>query len=531
MNRREFLTLIGTGAVSFSFGNFCKAQTSKKKPNILLIMADDMGFSDIGCYGSEIATPNLDNLANKGLRFNQFYNSARCCPTRASILTGLYQHQAGIGGMVHWRGSEKGPYQGYLNDKCITIAEALKPAGYKTYMSGKWHVGEFAEVWPKKRGFDKYYGLIGGAMNYFDITKGRTKDLSRIFVEDDTRITPVEKDFYATDTFTDKAINMLNEHNSDNPFFLYLAYNAPHWPLHAWEKDIAKYQGRYMAGWDKLRKARYEKQLKLGIIDSTWKLSEPDTKVAKWDDLSEAKKKEMDRKMAVYAAQIDSMDQNIGRVIKTLKAKGQFENTLIIFLSDNGSCHEGGTLGVNYRRDLIGKIGTANSYQSYGRSWANVSNTPLRLYKHWAHQGSISTPLIAHWPGKIADKGHIRTQVGHIIDIMPTILDAAGAEYPKEYKNQKLTPLQGMSLIPTFKNNTNKDRLLYWEHEYNCAIRQGNWKLVLNAESNNSWELYNIKNDHSETNNLINKEPKIAKKLKEKWFKWANQSGIRFKIK
>ncbi|MCK4886551.1 MAG: arylsulfatase [Planctomycetes bacterium] len=531
MNRREFLTFIGAGAISFSFGNFCKGKTTPKKPNILLIMADDMGFSDVGCYGGEISTPNLDSLAKDGLRFNQFYNCARCCPTRASILTGLYPHQAGIGQMDHWRGSEKGPYQGYLNNKCMTIAEVLKPAGYKCYMSGKWHVGEFPEAWPEKRGFDKFYGLASGTMNYFDIKKARTKDIDRVFVENDRRITPPSKDFYSTDAFTDKAINMLNDHNSDEPFFLYLPYTAPHWPLHAWERDIAKYQGRYMSGWDKLRKKRYEKQLKLGIIDSTWKLSASDSGVAKWDELDEAKKKEMDRKMAVYAAQIDNMDQNIGRILQTLKKNGKFENTLILFLSDNGACHESGPFGVNFRRDLKGKIGTADSYHSYGQSWANASNTPLRLYKHWAHEGGFSTPLIAHWPEKISDRGQIRNQVGHIIDIMPTIIEAASAEYPQSYKNKKLTPLQGVSLIPAFENDTNKDRLLYWEHEHNNAIRQGDWKLVLDSENTNSWELYNIKQDRCETNNLITQKPKIAKQLKEKWFKWAKQCGVRLKIK
>lgn len=342
-----------------------------RRPNIILIMADDMGFSDLGCYGSEISTPNLDGLAARGVRFTQFYNTARCCPTRAALLTGLYNHQAGIGHMVNDRGFPA--YQGYLNDRCVTIAEALRPAGYRTMMSGKWHVGEDRPHWPIDRGFERCFSLISGATNYFRLEKGRQMAL------DDQPYTPPAEGFYITDAIADHAVKYIGEYGRrPEPFFLYLAFTAPHWPLHALPEEIARYRGRYMKGWDALRKERHARQIQMGIVDKRWPLTPRDPAAPAWEDVSD---KEMrDLKMAVYAAQIDRMDQGVGRVLAKLREVGAEENTLVMFLADNGGCAEEvdrGKPGV--------PPGGADSFMSYGLPWANASNTPFRLYKHWVH--------------------------------------------------------------------------------------------------------------------------------------------------
>ncbi|MCF7669639.1 MAG: arylsulfatase [Verrucomicrobia bacterium] len=499
---------------------------SPPRPNIVIIMADDMGFSDVGCFGGEIRTPNIDSLASNGLRFTQFYNAARCCPTRASLLTGLYPHEAGMGHMVRGGKTDKpNPYQGYLNRECATIAEVLQTSGYRTYMSGKWHVGEFRPVWPVDRGFDAYYGLISGAMNYFDIRKAKRKGLHRHFAIDDKEITPHGDDFYTTDAFTDHAIRMLEENaDKQSPFFLYLAYNAPHWPLHAWEDDIARYEGDYMNGWAQLRKERYAEQLEMGIINPKWKLSPQDPAAADWNSLDEEKRREMDRKMAVYAAQIDRMDWNIGRLIQRLKQMDCLDNTVIFFLSDNGACHESGALGRNFRKDLTGPIGTVNSYHSYGRSWSNASNTPFRLHKHWTHEGGISTPLIIHWPAGIRGKGVIRSQVGHIIDLAPTCYDLAGTIYPNKIKGHDIKPLRGISLVPFFNSKTTRPRTLFWEHSWNRAMRNGDWKLVVNGK-HGDWELYNLADDRTELNNLADTMPEKVDALEKLGREWAASCG------
>ena len=359
----------------------------RTQPDIVLVLVDDMGYSDIGCYGGEIETPNLDRLARNGLRFTQFYNAARCCPTRAALLTGLYPHQAGVGKMVSQKPSKRpSPTQGYLNQRCVTIAEVLKPAGYRCYMSGKWHVGEFRPAWPIDRGFDRYYGLISGGMNYFDITKPKRKGLKRVFARDDQRLTPGGEGFYSTDAFTNEALASVDGHvkaHGSRPFFLYLAFNAPHWPLHAPTELIRKYQGRYLDGWETLRRERYARMIEAGLIRPEWKLSPPDGR--NWDELSDEQKRELDLRMAIYAAMVDRMDWNIGRVIDRLRELKRLDNTLFLFLSDNGACHEGGLLGGDFRPDLKGPTGTADSYRTYGQSWSNAGNTPFRKHKHWTH--------------------------------------------------------------------------------------------------------------------------------------------------
>jgi len=498
-----------------------------KQPNIVLILVDDMGYSDLGCYGGEIQTPNLDKLASTGLRFSQFYNAARCCPTRASLLTGVYPHQAGVGKMIGHDGP--GPYQGYLGDNCVTIAEALKAGGYSTYMAGKWHVGEERPHWPVDRGFDRHFGLISGGMNYFDITKGKNPDAKRHFAKDGEEYRPPADGFYATDAFTDFAVECIDQHDHAKPFFLYLAYTAPHWPLHALPEDIARYRGRYMAGWSPLRKQRYAKLVEMGLIDDQWPLSDQDPDAEDWDGLDEATKKTMDHKMAIYAAQVDRMDQGVGRVIDALKRHGAADDTLVMFLSDNGACHEGGTLGGNYRPDMTGELGTVDSYHTYGLSWSNASNTPFRKHKSWVHEGGIATPMIVNFPGRIAEPGRITHQVGHISDVMTTCCDVAGVAYPTTHKGHDIIPEEGLSLRPIFEGKTREEHdLLYWEHFGNRAVRSGRWKLVedKSRKGEDNWELYDMAADRTELNDLSQAMAERVRELKAKYAAWAERVKV-----
>jgi len=543
MDRRRFLKALGAGAAAAAAGcaggslsrgepgapeKITKASAMGKRPNIVLIMVDDMGYSDLGCYGSEINTPNLDRLAEGGVRFSQFYNGARCCPTRASLLTGVYAHQAGVGGMVGGKGP--GPYQGYLNDSCVTIAEVLKSGGYATYMSGKWHVGEKRPHWPVDRGFDRHYGLISGAMNYFDISKAKSPKARRRFAKDGEAHVPPSEGFYATDAFTDFAVECIDDHEDpEQPFFLYLAYNAPHWPLHALPEDIARYRGKYMDGWPALRKKRYARLLELGLIDDSWALSDQDADAADWDSLDEEKKRVMDHKMAIYAAQVDRMDQGVGKVMEALERNGCDENTLVMFLSDNGACAESGALGRNFRKDFTGEMGTVDSYHSYGLSWSNASNTPFRKHKQWVHEGGIATPFIVRWPGRVPDEGKIAHQVGHIIDVMATCCDAAGVDYPETHAGRAVTPKEGLSLLPVFEGKERTPHeLLYWEH-FGCrAVRSGKWKLVEDGKkrSGRGWELYDMKTDRTELKNLAAEMPEKFEELKGKYEAWAERVGV-----
>ena len=529
MNRREFIKLVAAGAAAGTaamampgcMSAFQPLAGKSKRPNIVLIMADDMGYSDIGCYGGEVNTPNLDRLAAGGMRFTQFYNAARCCPTRASLLTGLYPHQAGVGHMVGNKGYPA--YQGYLNERCVTIAEALKLAGYRTLMSGKWHVGEERPHWPVDRGFDKYYGIISGGANYFDISKTKAPGVKRTMAIGGRPFVPKPGKFYMTDAFSNNAVKFVDSYGrGKEPFFLYLAYTAPHWPLHAWPADIAKYKGKYLEGWDRLRKERYERMIEMGLISRKWKMSPRDT--ATWPWMEEKDKELLDLKMAVYAAQIERMDYGIGKVVDKIKEIGAEENTLIMFLSDNGGCAEGGPIGFDNRKNGL-PPGGVDSYMSYGLSWANASNTPFRRYKHWVHEGGIATPLIAYWPAVIKDGGSLTHQVGHIIDIMATCLDVAGIEYPESYKGRELIQIEGKSLLPMFKGKKRQGHeALYWEHEGNRAVRQGKWKLV--AAHGKPWELYGLEADRTELNNLASKHLQKVQELKAMYESWAKRRGV-----
>lgn len=507
-----------------------------KKPNIVLILADDMGYSDLGSYGGEINTPNIDQLAYDGMRFTNFYNSGRCCPTRASLLTGVYAHQAGVGNMVYGE-NLGGGYQGYLNRSTVTLAEVLKTAGYKTMMSGKWHIGHKTEdQWPTSRGFDRFYGINIHVDSYWKVLKNCDVYLDgKLHIpatEDPVNDLHPEKDWYTTDVFTDYGIHFLNEEivnsNSEKqPFFLYMAYNAPHFPLEAPDEDISKYRGTYMNGWDSLRQNKFKKMKEMGIVSQETELSPYNN--AKWDTLSTKAKENLDFRRSIYAAQIDRLDQNVGRLVDHLKDIREYENTIILFLSDNGCSAERGIYGMNWEKYNVENYSEWKEKSgwsvSQGQAWANVSNTPFRLYKRYSHEGGTATPLIVHWPNNISP-GQIKSNTGHIIDIMATVMELGQADYPEQYNGNKITSLEGKSLIPLFKGEEREDHeYIYWEHIGNRAVRKGNWKLV--AESQKPWELYNLENDPSELENLIDQKPELVKELKDAYFKWADKVDVR----
>jgi arylsulfatase len=509
---------------------FLGGSAANQRPNLVLILADDMGYSDIGCYGSEISTPNLDKLASDGVRFTQFYNASRCCPTRASLLTGLYQHQAGVGDMVADLGYPS--YQGYLNNNCMTLAEVLKMNGYNTYMSGKWHVGNVPESLPRQRGFDRYFGLIDGAGSYFKRIAYRTnhKQVMR-WMLDDEDFNPKDDNFYMTDAIADYAIDFLkNGQKGEKPFFLYLAFTAPHWPLHAFPEDIEKYRGKYLAGWDELRKSRFQKMKQLGIINPECRLSPRDANVPEWDSLSPGEKDMWDLRMAVYAAMIDRLDRNIGRVLDRIDQMGELRNTLVIFLSDNGGCHEKTKNQGNFLH-FPGITGQPDSFDAYEIPWANASNSPFRMHKHWVHEGGISTPFIASFPGKIKSGALNSVTTGHITDIMPTLLDFAGGRYPGTFREHQLLPLEGISLRAAFEGDKlRRDQPIFWEHEGNRAMRKGDWKLVSQYDNKAKkfmpWELYNLKTDRSELDDLSRKKHGIREKMILEYERWAARVGV-----
>ncbi len=489
-------------------------QTSAERPNILIILADDLGYSDIGAYGGEIHTPALDTLAENGVRFRQFYNAGRCCPTRASLLTGRYPHGVGMGAMVSSVDSEltQGPYQGYLSESAVTLAEMLHDAGYHTYMSGKWHVGERPQHWPRMRGFERYFGLISGASSYYEIIKNQPR--KRQMVLDDDLWSPPDSGFYMTDAFTDYAIEFLRSHASEKPFFLYLAYTAPHWPLHALPEDIVRYAHAYEGGWDSLRQGRYVRMQELGVIDETYALSSRPSRLTAWQDMID--RKDWAQRMSVYAAMVDRMDQGIGRVIHQLQSMRELDNTLVLFLSDNGGCAE--SVDGRSLHDPSTRAGEQGSYLAYEEAWANASNTPFRLYKQWVHEGGIATPLIAHWPAHIKETGRIIDEPGHVIDLMATIAEITQGDLPHS---------DGKSLLPLLDAPEYNwpDRTLYWEHIGNRAIRQGDWKLVWDREYA-EWQLYNLARDATELYDLSEEVPEVASRLQRRWEIWADSIGV-----
>jgi len=481
---------------------FCWAEPDRSRPNIVLIMVDDMGYSDIGCYGGEVQTPNLDQLAKDGLRFTQFYNTAKCHTTRAELLTGNYAYSIGDNNMEHG----------------ATFGEVLRTIGYRTLIAGKWH----QKPLPTTRGFDRYFGLADGCSNFFNPglkarpgegppgRKGKTR-VRRWAIEDKVIMgyTSPDKKFYHTDAFTTYAIDRLDEYkDEDKPFVLYLPYTAPHYPLHAWPEDIAKYRGKYKVGWDAIRKQRFARMNKMGIIGANHKLTPRASKA--WEDLTEKQKDEEDLKMAVYAAMIDRVDQNLGRLFAKLKELGKWNNTLIMFLTDNGACPEQPNTTPNI------PPGPVESYRTVSVGWANASNTPYKKFKSTDYEGGIRTPFIAHWPGVI--KPGMTGQVGHIIDVSATFRDITGAKYPKEILGNKTKPPVGKSLLPIFKGEVREPhKEIYWHFSRANAVRQGDLKVV---RAGKSWELYDLKADPSEMNNLAKKMPEKTAELAKMWEAW-----------
>jgi arylsulfatase len=486
------------------------------KPNIIVILVDDMGFSDIGCYGSEISTPNLDSLAAGGLRFTQFYNTGRCCPTRAALMTGLYSHQTGVGHMTEDNGVPG--YQGRLNDRCATFAEELKPAGYFTAMCGKWHVGQQAGVTPWGRGFSRSLNAAAGGFYQPGSPKAQLFLNGEKLASGDAR---VPKNWYSTDLWTTFGLKFIDEAKAANkPFFLYLAHNAPHFPLQAPAEDIAKFRGKYKAGWDQIRSQRHAKQIELGIVDKAWPAAPRPAAIKAWAGLSDEEKDKFDHLMAVYAAVVSHMDRSIGDLVAGLKQRGVFDSTLILFMSDNGGNAESGPQGRS-----VGDPSAASSDWFCGESWAFLQNTPFRRYKHFNHEGGIATPLIAHWPAGIAAKNELRPQPAHLIDIMATCVDVAGATPLKELNGKPLIPLEGRSLVPAFANQPIERDALFWEHEGNAAVRVGDLKLV-RLGRNGAWELYDLKADRTEQHDLAPSQSDKVKELAAKWDAWAKRANV-----
>jgi len=532
-----------------------QVKQAKKRPNIIVIMADDMGFSDLGCYGGEINTPNVNYLAQNGIRYRQFYNTSRCCPTRASLLTGLYNQQAGIGKMTD--AEDEPGYLGHITDNAVTLAEVLKSAGYHTAMSGKWHVSntngqpnaqdqlawlnhhkdypEFSPIsqYPTSRGFEKFFGTIWGVVDFYDPFS---------LVSGTTPINTVPKNYYHTDAINDTAVAYIKGYaKSLKPFFLYVAENAPHWPLMAKPEDIAKYKDIYKGGWQAIREARYKKMVKLGLIDpAKTKLSDWWKGDLQWENNPD---KEWDAMaMAVHAAMIDRMDQGIGRIIKTLKETGQLDNTLIVFLSDNGASAENcaaygpGFDRPNETRDGRKIVyatkkealpGPETTYSSIGPRWANVANTPYEYWKAESYEGGIHTPMIAFWPKGInANKGGFDDHVGHVMDFMSTFVELAGAQYPKTYKGHNIPPTTGISLVPSFKGKqTRGHEDLFNEHFGARYARSGNWKLV-SLSNDTTWHLYDLSQDKTETTDMKSKHPEKVHQLDSLWHNWANTHQV-----
>ncbi len=508
-------------------GMSCKKEVEKttekpQRPNILLIMADDLGYADIGCYGGEISTPNIDRLAAEGLRLTQCYNNGICAPSRASLLTGQYPHQTGIG-FFNMDLKEPG-YEGYLNRESLTFGEVFKEAGYRTYISGKWHLGNDSIHWPNQRGFDRFFGFLDGGGSYFDDIPIMKVIRNASLLEDGKRF-PVEsvEDFYMTDFLTEKGIQFIEEQEESDPFLLYMAYNAPHWPLHAKEQDITKYKGRYDIGWDSLRILRHKKQLELGVIAESQELTNDET-LPRWNTLSNEEKASWTEKMEVYAAMVDNLDQNIGRLIDHLKSSNQLDNTLVLFVSDNGA-DDWDIQKIPVFYPSKAKVGQPGSNESYGRPWAHLSNVPFKRYKATPGEGGISSPFIARYPSVISantlKKGGI-----HFVDFLPTLLEFADVKYPQQFNGTKIKPLIGENFMPLLSGeNWERETPIFYEWGGNRTIRKENWKLVA-FYPENEWQLFDLSTDRSEGNNLTDTKPVLVEELKGLYQEWAVKTGV-----
>ncbi len=482
----------------------------QEKPNILFIMVDDMGYSDLGCYGGEINTPNIDDLAENGIRFTQFYNTAKCMSSRACFLTGLYAQQCEM---------DKRPLE---LKNAVTLGEVLQTVGYRTYLSGKHHGTENLYY----RGFDHYFGWRDGGGNYWNPGLKRngepapaSKETVRYWCDDSLTYhpyTPEDRDFYTTDAFTDKALNWLDEDElAGQPFFMYVAYQAPHYPLHAWPEDIKKYKGVYDNGYQEIREKRYQKMISLGLVDPS-KSPLPLMSPEKWDTLSGLELKKEKLRMEIYAAMVDRVDQSLGKIFAKLKQQKKFENTLIMFASDNGACAEDPR--VTNRSTNIEDFGKINSYEVVGENWATVQNTPLRYWKNYSHEGGIRTPFIVSWPDFIKKRGSINDEPGHFIDIMSTLVALTGAQYPVTYNGNPIIPMQGVSLLPAFNGDPiEREKPLFWQWSRGGGIREGDMKAVF---WNDQWELFDLKDNPNETNDLSDRQPEKLQSLKAQWENW-----------
>jgi arylsulfatase A-like enzyme len=488
------------------------------KPNVVLIVCDDLGYSDIGCYGGELDTPALDALARSGVRLSQFYNTARCSPSRASLLTGLHPHQTGVGVLAQGVDDRPDGYQGHLNDRCTTVAELLKGHGYRTALTGKWHLARDAHhpdaTWPTRRGFDEFYGTLVGAGSYFE---PRTLSRGEENVEHETR----EPGFYYTDAITREACSFVDR--TPGPFFLYVAYTAPHWPLHAPTEDIRKYDGAFDEGWDELRARRLRALTDEGLLDERARLSPRDERVPPWEhDVWQVER------MQAYAAQVDRMDQGIARIVETLRGRGVLDDTLLLFLSDNGASDEELPKDERFaeRTDVVPpgvrvgntprvQPGPPDTYASYGVGWANLSNAPFRLYKRWVHEGGIATPLVVHWPNGNLRAGSVAHSMFQLTDVLPTILDAANVPAPQ---------LEGRSLLPALRGESVEPRPLFWEHTGNAAVRLGDWKLVRGFGG--GWELYSLALDRTELQDVAEERPALVRELEALWDEWADRAEV-----
>lgn len=532
---------------------FRAAAQAPPRPNIVLIVADDLGFSDLGCYGGEVRTPNLDALAARGLRFTQFYNAARCCPTRASLMTGLYPHQAGVGRMTMDAGPDRPGYRGTLPGNVVTVAEALKASGYRTAMVGKWHLSltrerpghmkrlanqEIAETfsdpasYPVNRGFEKHYGVIWGVVNYFDPFS---------LVDGTTPVREVPEDYYITDALTDHALQYIDDFaggaEQGTPFFLYVAHVAPHWPLHAPAGDVDRYVKIYEAGWDAVRAARRRRMAEMNLPAGA-ELPPPQGRQTGWE---ENPRREWDaRAMATHAAMITRMDEGVGRIVRKLEETNQLDNTLILFLSDNGASPEAypnpgfdrpaqtrDGRRITYPPDKTVPPGREDTFFGMGPAWANVANTPFRWWKAELYEGGICTPLVAHWPRGMGEvkPGAITPQVGHVMDLMPTCLELAGAGGAKEFGGRPVQAMEGKSLLPVLRGAEREGhQIIGWEHFNARALRRGDWKLV--ARPGKPWELYDLSKDRTELHDLAAAEPQRVKAMAAEWERWAQRTNV-----
>ena len=517
---------------------FTACEKDSETPNIVLILADDMGYSDIGCYGGVIETPNLDRLAAGGVMFTHFYNSARCNPSRASLLTGLHPHQTGVGSTQGVQLGVPG-YMGQINENCVTIGEVLQPAGYSTYAVGKWPLtysedGSDISDWPLQRGFDRFFGTIYGAGSYFDprrLYNGNSISYSS------------PEGFYYTDAISDTAVAYINDHTgrADNPFFLYVAYTAPHWPMQALPEDIEKYRGRFDSGWDEMTLAKIDRMKSMGLIDPEWEITIDRPGMVSWDDV-ENREWEI-RRMEVYAAMVDCMDRGIGRIIRALEESGEINNTLLFFLSDNGACSEVWDLRnpwamrfgpvvtrtgdtIDYSNDGSRMPGPPDTYFSYGRGWSQYSNTPFFGHKSSTWEGGISSPFIVHWPDKVSPEGGRRDQVTGIIDIMPTIVSVSGADYPVSRQGNDIIPMQGTDLVPVILENLDPARDYYYvEHIGNNGIISSEGKKAVKI-GRREWSLFDLESDRTEYYDLRDSLPEIRDMMVHEWQEWAARSNV-----